>query len=102
MEITNNVSSIRAHQTVLDNSANNVANVNTERFVPTESTINGGENGSVRTNLETATDNGSTMSQTDLTNEVTDQIVAERGVEANAEVIRTQDQMYGSLLDITV
>ena len=102
MEITNNVSSILAHQTVLDNSANNVANVNTERFVPAESTIGGAGNGAVRTNLETATDNGSTTSQTDLTNEVTDQIVAERGVEANAEAIRTQDQMYGSLLDITV
>lgn len=102
MAITNNVSSIQAHQTVLNNSANNVANVNTERFVPNESTVTGGENGSVRANIESATDNGSTASQTDVSNEVTDQIVAERSVEANAEAIRTRDQMYGSLLDIKV
>lgn len=102
MAMISNVSSIQAHQTVLNNSANNVANVNTDRFVPTESTISSSGSGSVQTNLQSATDNGSTTSQTDLSRELTGQVVVERSVEANAEAIRTQDQMYGSLLDIKV
>ena len=102
MAMINNVSSIQAHQTVLNNSANNVANVNTERYVPRESTIDSPAEGSIRANTQSATDNGSTTSQTDLSRELTDQVVVERSVEANAQAIRTQDQMYGSLLDITV
>lgn len=102
MNISGNLSSIQAHQTLMDNSANNVANVNTDRFVPKEGTIAGGAGDSVRAQITEGSDNGSVNSQTDLGRELTDQMILERGVEANVASIRTQDQMYGSLLDITV
>jgi flagellar hook protein FlgE len=102
MNISGNLSSIQAHQTLLDNSANNVANVNTDRFVPRAGTISEGAGNSVQAQVSAGTDNGSVNSQTDLGRELTDQIIFERGVEANVASIRTQDQMYGSLLDITV
>ena len=35
-----------------------------------------------------------------LTKEITDQISIEKVSEANVQAIRTQDQMFGSLLDI--
>jgi flagellar hook protein FlgE len=102
MNISSNLSSIQAHQTLLGNSAHNVANVNTDRFVPGEGTIGEGAGNTVEARITEGTDNGSAGSQTDLSREVTDQIVFERGIEANVASIRTQDQMYGSLLDITV
>jgi flagellar hook protein FlgE len=102
MTLTNNVSSILAQQTLMDNSANNVANVNTDRFVPDSGVAQGGAGGSVEANLRSGTDSGSTTSQTDLSKEMTDQMAVEKTVDANAAAIRTQDQMYGSLLDITV
>ena len=102
MNISSNVSSIQAHQTLMDNNANNIANVNTDGFVPNNGRVKGGESGSVRAELSAAADNGSMQRQTDLSKELTDQITIERGVEANVAAIRTQDQMYGSLLDIKV
>ncbi len=102
MATISNVSSIQAHQTLMNNSANNVANVNTDRFVPADATLGNTANGSVTATVSAGTDNGSTASQTNLSREMTDQMNVERSVEANAEAIRTQDQMYGSLLDIKV
>jgi flagellar hook protein FlgE len=102
MAISSNVSSIQAHQTVMNNNAHNVANVNTDRFVPQETTLTEGAEDSVQANTDKATDNGSTTSQTDLSKELTEQVEVERAVEANVSAIRTQDEMFGSLLDITV
>ena len=100
MNISSNVSSIQAHQSALNTSANNVANVNTDGFIPNSTTINEGASGSITTSTSQATDNGSVKSQTDLSKELTDEIVLSRGVEANVSSIKTQDQMVGSLLDI--
>lgn len=102
MAISTNVSSIQSYQTLLNSSANNVANVNTDRYVPTDGTTQQTGTNSVSAELRTATDTGAQNSQTDLSEELTDQIVYENSVEANAASIRTQDELYGSLLDITV
>lgn len=98
--ISSNVSSIQSHQTWMNNNANNVANVNTDRFVPNSTVIQDTSNGSTQAISQKATDNGSQMSQTDLAKEMTDQIMIQKGVEANVQSIRTQDEMLGSLLDI--
>ena len=102
MAITNNVSSIQAHQTLLNNNAHNVANVNTERYVPNEGVITGGANGSVNASISAEPDSSAAQSQTNLSEELTEQAIVERAVEANVVSIRTQDEMYGSLLDIKV
>ncbi len=80
--------------------ANNVANTNTDGFIPTDTTLNATEGGSVTASFSKATSNGSASSQTDLSKEMTDQVLVEKAVAANVNAIRTQDEMFGSLLDI--
>lgn len=94
-----NVSSLIAHQNFANANANNVANVNTDGFVPTKTTLSDA-GGSVQANFAKADDNGSSLSQTDLNRELTDQIIIENGHEVQGSAIRTQDNMLGSLLDI--
>ena len=99
MNISSNVSSIQAQQTLLNTSANNIANVNTDRFVPNDTRItNSGS--SVIANSRKADDSGSLRSQTDLAKEIPDQIVAQSATAFNVSAIKTQDEMLGSLLDI--
>ena len=99
VNFSSNVSSLIAHQDFANANAHNVANVSTDGFVPTRTTLN--DNGSgVSASFSSADDNGSALSQTDLTREITDQIVIENGHEVQGSAIRTQDEMLGSLLDI--
>lgn len=86
MNISSNISSIQAHQTMMNTNANNIANVNTD--------------GSVTANTTKADNTSSLMSQTDLVKEIPDQMIAEKATAVNATAIRTQDEMLGSLLDI--
>ena len=94
-----NISSIQAHQTMMNTSASNVANVNTDGFIPTDTKIDNTDK-SVTANLSKATDTGSTKSQTDLAKEIPNQIIAEDAIALNVNVIKTQDDILGSLLDI--
>lgn len=99
MNISANLSSINAHQTLLNDSAYNVANVNTDRFVPTDTTIKDNGNG-VSASSSKASDNGSEKSQTNLTKEIPNQMIAQEGVSVNVTAIKTQDEMLGTLLDL--
>lgn len=100
MEISNNLSSMMANQTFMNANANNVANVNSDGFVPTDTKISEGAKGSPQANLAKADDTGSQRSQTNLTKELTDQIVIEDVNEVNVAAIKTQNEMFGTLLDI--
>jgi len=99
MNVSNNISSIQAHQTMMNTNANNIANVNTSGFVPSDTRMSD-ERGSVVANTRSADNTLSTKSQTDLAKELPDQIIVEDAVEANAVAIKTQDDVLGSLLDI--
>ncbi len=85
MNISSNIASLQANQTFMNTNANNIANVNTDGFIPQSTQI---------------TDNGSTKSQTNITKEITDQVIISGVNEANVSAIRTQDEMFGTLLDI--
>ena len=99
--ISSNVSSILSHQTFMNNDAGNVANVNTNRYVPQNTVIQeANSQGSTKAVTSKATDIGSEKSQTNLSKEITDQITIEKVTAANVEAIRTQDKMLGSLLDL--
>jgi flagellar hook protein FlgE len=98
--ISSNVSSIASHQTWMNNNAHNVANVNTDKFVPQDTKISETENGATKANTMSASSNGSEKSQTNLAKELTDQVSIEKATQSNVQAIRTQDEMYGSLLDI--
>ena len=99
MNISNNISSLQANQTFLNTSAGNVANVNTDGYIPKDTRITN-PNGSPQATTRQADDTGSTKSQTDLAKEIPDQIVSGGVAEANVAAIKTQDQMFGTLLDI--
>ncbi len=99
MNISNNISSIQAHQTMMNTNANNVANVNTDSFVPSDTRMASNE-GSVTANTRQADDNGSLRSQTDLAKEMPDQIIAQDVTAVNATAIKTQDEMLGTLIDM--
>ena len=58
MNISNNIASINAHQTMLNTTANNIANVNTDGFIPKDTRITD-KNGSVSTNTRESDNNGS-------------------------------------------
>jgi flagellar hook protein FlgE len=79
--------------------ASNVANVNTDGFIPKDTKMSNAE-GSVSANIRSADDTGSQKSQTNLAKEIPDQIVASKAVAVNVSAIKTQDEMFGSLLDI--
>lgn len=98
--ISSNISSLQSNQVFMDNSANNVANVNTDRYVPKDTTISETQNGATKANTSMADSNGSEKSQTDLSKEITDQVSIEKIAQSNIKAIRTQDEMLGSLLDI--
>jgi len=98
--ISSNVSSLMSNQVYMNNNAHNVANVNTDGYVPRETTISETQNGSTKANTTQADSNGSERSQTDLSKEITDQISIEKIAASNVQAIRTQDEMLGSLLDM--
>jgi flagellar hook protein FlgE len=89
-----NASSIQAHSAWMNNSSHNVANVNTQGFE------------AFQTNLEESPAQGITANTskseraTDLTKELPEQMIAERGIEANARTIKTFDDVLGTVLDL--
>lgn len=95
------IASVRAHSTWMDVNANNVANVNTDKFksVDTRLENNGNENPTpvLRENESKSAED---RSNTDLAKELTDQIPIEKGLAVNVKAIKTQDEMLGTLMDI--
>ncbi len=99
MNITNNISSLQTNQTFLNTTANNIANVNTDGFIPKDTRITNSGNSPIA-NARLADDTGSAKSQTDLAKEIPDQIVTGSVAEVNVAAIKTEDEMFGTLLDI--
>ena len=101
MNISNNIASINAHQTMLNTTANNIANVNTDGFIPKDTRITN-ENSSISTNTRDSDNNHSKRSQTDLAKEIPNQIIAQDATALNVTAVKTQDEMMGTLLNIKV
>jgi flagellar hook protein FlgE len=81
---------MQSHQLLMDINANNIANVNTQDFTAKDSRIDN--------NLEV--NSVDTNQPTNLTKEITEQMVIEDGFEAQVPVIKTEDEMIGTLLNI--
>jgi flagellar hook protein FlgE len=98
---SSNISSMNAHSGWMNNTAHNVANVNTEKFTPLSSTIN--EGAQENPTLSSVASKNSQMdekSATDITKEMVDMVVSSKGFAVNAPVIKTQDEMLGTLLNM--
>ncbi len=88
-----NSTAMSAMSNWMNNSAQNVANVNTDNYNATQTTITN-QNDTIVAQSSKST-NG-----TDLTTEFTDQIAIDKSFKANVETIKTQNEMLGSLLDM--
>lgn len=99
MNISNSSSSIYAHLELANASSHNLANANTDGFSRVQTNINENSTGGVKT-TSSIQPNNSLHSNTDLTKEITNQIISGYAVGANGVAIQTQDQISGTLLDI--
>lgn len=111
--IQGNASALQAFTKKLSVSANNVANAFSDDFNKSRAVNTEGSNGQVNTivtQVDTAgplvadplgeTGELKELSNTDITEELTNQMIIKHGFEANAKVIQTQDEILGTLIDI--
>lgn len=108
------LSGLMAFAKQLDVSAHNLANLNTDGFKRSDTIFveatNGGtlpvirkDNSSGPTVLRT-TSHGFTqveLSNVDIGTELVDQIIAQRGFEANLRTVRTTDELLGTVLNMS-
>jgi len=109
----NTLSALNAFNKKMNVIANNVANVETEEFKKSRATLVEPPENSVKVEVSQPEDPGPTvvevkdgqieekqMSNVDLTEEIPQSMVAQRGYEANLATLRTYDEMIKSILDI--
>jgi len=110
--LNNSVSALQAQERKLSVTANNIANVISEGYKKYRASMEEGPHGGVKVNIThvdtpgypyEVIENGQPvekeMSNVDLTEEIPNLMIAQRGYEANLKTIQTQDKMLGSLLD---
>jgi flagellar hook protein FlgE len=111
--IGNTISALNAYETGINIKANNIANADSEDYKKSRATYVEGENGGVTVEISkigqeselsgTTGTGGSTEpepSNVELAEEIPGMIIDQKGFEANLSVIKTKDQMLGSILDI--
>lgn len=89
------LSGMNAAKTQLQASANNVANMNTDRYTRQEVTLKAQSQGGVSASVAKASAPGSAL-ETD----VVTQLQAKNAFLANLAVFKTSDKMAGALLDM--
>jgi flagellar hook protein FlgE len=107
------ISAISAFSAKMNATANNVANVNSDGFKKSRTTLEEGRFGGVEPDVDQVDTPGYTKrivdggqirdvegSNVDLAEEFTDSIATQSGYKANLKTIQTNDEMLGTLLDI--
>ena len=111
--ISNNLSALKAYGTGLAVKANNIANTDSENLKKSRAIDSEGVNGGVKTEVQkvdpdnvfpSGTSETNTIeaqpSNVDLTEDIPGMIIDQRGFEANLTVIKTREEMLGTVLDI--
>jgi flagellar basal-body rod protein FlgC len=106
-------SGLGAYAKQIEVSANNVANINTDGFKKSHTEFVSVETGGVLPVVRKDDSTGPTvlrdrgygptpleLSNVDLREEAINQIIGQRGFEANLQTIKTADDMLGSILDM--
>jgi flagellar hook protein FlgE len=91
-----NATSMMAHTNWLASNSNNIANINTDDYKATDTTLTSSSQNSVDATFSKSNSN------TQLEKELTEQIPIERGFEANVKAVQTEEQMIGSLIDLSI
>lgn len=110
--LANSVSALQAFQKKTEVTANNIANVNTDGFKKSRTDMVEGKTGGVEARISRVKDEGvpiegvqkgegveAERSNVSLTEEVTEGIMAQKGYTANLQMIKSKDEMIGTLLD---
>ena len=108
------ISALQAYKTKLGVTAENIANVNTDEFKKSRATLKEGVNGDVQVDIERVNTPGRPYqkregdqliqkegSNVNLEEEIPEMMVIQRTYEANLKVLQIQNDMLGTLLDIT-
>ncbi len=111
--VDNNISALKAFGTKMGVTANNVANVESEGFKKSRALLQEGVRGSVNVDISRIDTPGpirtkyiddqqveTEMSNVDLAEEIPETIPTQRGYEANMTLIKTKDEMLGTIIDI--
>jgi flagellar basal-body rod protein FlgC len=111
--IGNTISALNAYVTGINVKANNIANAGSENFLKSRAAYLEGENGDVMVEISkvglesellamsgTDTITVPQHSNVELAEEIPGMMVDQKGFEANLSVIKTKDQMLGTILDI--
>lgn len=126
MDISTSQSALNVFSLAQDITANNVANINTDGYkakrldvesapdgqgVRAQTIVESTEPGPLTNQIQPRENNDGRIEQqevitegsnTEVSQEVTQMIKNERGFEANAQVVRTYDQMAGIIIDMLV
>lgn len=89
-------SALNAYATMLNNTANNVANINTAGYKPLQTNMQETTTGGVTAN----TSGNAPADSVELTKEVVDMMVAEFGFKANVKMFKTAQETRKSVIDI--
>jgi len=100
--LSSSIASMGSHSIWLDVNANNIANVNTDKFKSVDTKLQEDASKAPKAFLREGLENPSGKSATELSKELTDQIPIEKGYGVNAKVIKAQNEMLGTLLDMKV
>ena len=111
--VNSTISALQAFKTRMGITAYNVANVNTEEFKKSRTTLKEGPYGNVQVESNRVNTPGhrypefkgdrvteKESSNVDLEEEFPEMMVTQRAYGANLKVLQTHDKMLGSLLDI--
>ena len=113
LPLNSSITALQAHVKKLGVTAHNIANVNSEGYKKYRATMEEDSLGGVRVDIGRVNspghpyevfENGQSVvketSNVDLTEEIPNLMIAQRGYEANLKTIQTQEKVLGSLLDI--
>ena len=108
--INTSLSGMQAATQLMEVSAQNTANINTDGYEKISATVNEGANGDVVVDVARSSEPDPTYqvqgtdevegSNVDYVDEAVDQISAQRMFEANLAAVKTADEMEESLLDV--
>jgi len=96
MSINASLSGINAYQTMLNNTANNIANINTEGYIARQTVLQDSAIGGV----SARTVAGNVEDRVDLSKEAVNLITEETGIKANIKALKTANATQKSVIDI--
>jgi flagellar hook protein FlgE len=108
-----NTAALKAFGTKVGVTAKNIANVNSEEYKKSRAVLKAGPNDNVQVDVErietpgpsiVSEEGGQTtkkeLSNVDLSEEVSEMIIAKHGYGANLQAVKAQDEILGETLDI--